>query len=414
MENIKIEKIEKTEKTIRISFSTSDGLKKYFIENVFWTKYDEDVTEIPDSIAILPFVCNVLPIVWITGSLLEIDEIDSNFYAESFDILKGYSNMYPMLPFNGNIKYGKLTENNSLINPPKDSAAFFSGGVDAFATLIAHANEKPLLITLWGSDITHDDIRGWDIVRNHAIETAAQFNTDVTFVKSNFRMFLNDRELNKLVAPGKDNYWHGFQHGIGLIGHAAPIVFNHGLGTIYIASSYTAANKSTCASDPTIDNYVNIAGCKTIHDQYEFERQDKVRHICDFLRDKSDKPVLRVCWITSGGRNCCKCEKCLRTMFEIFAEGEDPHQYGFEYTIDDLKKSKYRVLSGFNKSNAPAWHEVVKRFKQNDKALLHKEIKWILEVDFERESSALAFRITRFITTLPKRIIREIRRLVVK
>lgn len=425
MNKISISSIKADKNRIDIKFHTEGAISKFISSNAFWCEYSEDVDDIPKSIAVIPFVCNILPILWLTNATLELDELDEDFYSHISLIKKGYADMYPMLEFNGALNPKRLIRN--ILPPPigsglyqspnlsrKDSAAFFSGGVDAFATLIAHADEKPLLITLWGSDITHDDIRGWNIVRNHAIETAAQFNTDVTFVKSNFRMFLNDRELNKLVAAGKDNYWHGFQHGIGLIGHAAPIVFNHGLGTIYIASSYTAANKSTCASDPTIDNHVNIAGCKTIHDQYEFERQDKVRHICDFLRDKSDKPVLRVCWITSGGRNCCKCEKCLRTMFEIFAEGEDPRQYGFEYTIDDLKKSKYRVLSGFNKSNAPAWHEVVKRFKQNDKALLPDEIRWILEVDFERESSALAFRINRFITTLPKRIIRKIKRLLVK
>ena len=169
-------------------------------------------------------------------------------------------------------------------NKKESSAAFFGGGVDAFATLIAHIAEKPTLMTLWGSDIPLKDTDGWEVVKNHTLKTAENFGLQAIFVKTNFRELLNYIELNRLVKMSGDNYWHGFQHGIGIIGHAAPLAAKNGFSTIYIASSYTVNDNKTCASHPDIDGNVRFAGCNIIHDQYEYDRQAKVDHICSFQK----------------------------------------------------------------------------------------------------------------------------------
>ncbi|MCM1137467.1 MAG: hypothetical protein NC221_00655 [Duncaniella sp.] len=268
-----------------------------------------------------------------------------------------------------------------------------------------------MLITLWGSDIKLDDHKGWDIVKNHALKTANDFGLEAVLVKSNFREFINYRELFSLVKNSGDEWWHGFQHGIGLIGHAAPLVWNRGLKKIYIASSFTKNDHVTCASDPSIDNYVRIAGCQTIHDQYEHSRQIKVDHICEYV-DKTKTPLnLRVCWITSGGVNCCKCEKCLRTMFEIFGSGHDPLNYGFNYNLSHLKKSKTRVLDGYNFINEPLWAEIKERFNSSQSLKLPKEIEWIKTLDVNRAKNSPSYRFHRhiqFIRSLPLRVIHKI------
>lgn len=46
-------------------------------------------------------------------------------------------------------------------------ATFFSGGVDAFSTLISHIDETPELFTLWGNDILYDNQSGWKNVEKH-------------------------------------------------------------------------------------------------------------------------------------------------------------------------------------------------------------------------------------------------------
>jgi len=104
-----------------------------------------------------------------------------------------------------------------------------------------------------------------------------------------------------------------------------------GYSKIYIASSFTMADKGnyTCASDPTIDNYVRFCGCDIVHDGYECNRQDKIKSICDYAKKKKMQIPLRVCWESTEGTNCCVCEKCFRTMLAIYAEKQHPADFGF-------------------------------------------------------------------------------------
>ena len=92
----------------------------------FYVEYDENIEKVPDSILIVPFICNVLPIVWITDATLIVDKIDKNFYESIDKFKKGYIDMYPQIKFKGKIKYNKLEENHSK-QKDKISAAFFSG-----------------------------------------------------------------------------------------------------------------------------------------------------------------------------------------------------------------------------------------------------------------------------------------------
>lgn len=414
MNKIQIKSIIKKGNTIEIVFSNSAELEKYFIDKVFRSEYSEDISATPDSLAILPFVCNVLPIVWITGAELEVEEIDSDFMTGYKDILKGYREMFPGIKFVGTLSANKIVENSRSLMTSGNSAAFFSGGVDAFATLIAHIDEKPTLITLWGSDIDLDDTDGWEIVRNHVAHTARDFELGYVFVKTNFRTFINYKSLNQLVSKSDDSWWHGFQHGIGLIGHAAPIVWKNNLSSLYIAASFTekSRGKLTCASDPTIDNHVKMAGCHTVHDQYEYERIQKVNHIVEFINQTNIPLDLRVCYVSRGGRNCCHCEKCLRTMYEIFAFGEDPRRYGFNYSEKDLLDSKKIVLLNYNFINKPLWEEIQTEFINNPNLRLTKEIEWIRTTDIEKERSTPEFKLYalgHFLHKLPQRIVRKIK-----
>ncbi len=417
MNNINISGITIDSGKITVRFTVSPDMEKYFNADTFTTEYNADLTGVPISLALIPFVSNILPIIWLTDAELQLPELDKDFFNSISEFKRGYESMFPMFEFKGNVRCDNIVNNASTTVESPHAAAFFSGGVDAFATLIAHAEEKPTLITLRGSDITHDDTAGWDIVKQHTLQTACQFGVNTTFIKTTFRTFINDIELNRLVKSSGDSYWHGFQHGIGLIGHAAPLVWKYGVRKLYIASSYTAEHHVTCASDPTIDNYVKMAGCETIHDQYEFDRQEKVDHICEYAKGVKEKPTLRVCWITSGGRNCCKCEKCLRTMFEIFAAGQDPREYGFPYTSNDLRAARRTIISNYCGSSVPYWIAIRKRFQAVPSLQIPREIEWIRTIDFDKERRSIGFlcyRTAIFSKRLPGRIIRKLKRIFIK
>jgi len=314
---------------------------------------------------------------------LKLPVLDRDFFLSIPDFKRGYVEMYPGMRFGGRVECSRLEEDAPCgEQPARRSALLFSGGVDAFASLTAHLHERPVLITLWGSDVGLDDAAGWGNVKRHTLETARRFGLDAVFVKSEFRTFIDERALNGLVRGSGEQWWHGFQHGIGLIGHCAPIARALNISTQYIASSFTAREKGrvTCASDPSIDGNVRFCGCRTVHDGYDFPRQEKVRRIVEYVRSAGVTVNLRVCWISAGGTNCCRCEKCYRTMFALMAEGADPKDYGFAYTAGDISLSEIRLKS--NKAFGPVyWRPIVARMAGNPQAVVPDGVKWLLTCD---------------------------------
>lgn len=405
MEYIRIHQTQVENNKIFVRFEVSSHLEKFFLTHEFTCEFSHSIESSPKGIAIIPFVCNVLPIIWLTDSELIVPELDEDFFNSIDEFKKGYIEMYPMLKFKGKISVGKVKKNRPFLSG--GSACFFSGGVDAFNTLYNHIDEKPKLITIWGADVKLTDTDGWQIVHQHALDTASNLGLESYVIKTNFRNLLNEVALyRKLIRSSEDGWWHGFQHGIGLIGLAAPMAYSLGFDKLYIASSYTAADKGTitCASDPTIDNYVRFAGCHVIHDGYEFDRLEKVRNICQRVEARNDyRPVLRVCWVETGGKNCCRCEKCLRTMMELIALGRNPAYYGFEYSKNDLKHSRQTVLLAYNRVTRPLWCGIQNQVTQSEMKL-PEDLSWINDIDFERDSKSISIKLLKLRHRLTCRI----------
>lgn len=205
-------------------------------------EYSVDVSTVPQGIAVIPFLANLLPMAWVFDAEIAISSCDKTFYDSIPLFKKGYQDMYPMMALRGSLMAEKLEENISTAKGR--SGAFFSGGVDAFNTLVCHVAEKPVLLTLWGADVKLSDENGWKNVLSHLQDTSREFGTDYVTIKSEFRMFQEEGILTEAVKKSGDGWWHGFQHGIGIICHAAPVAWVLGLSTVYFASSFTAADKA--------------------------------------------------------------------------------------------------------------------------------------------------------------------------
>ncbi len=312
----------------------------------FAVDYGMDTSDVPASVAVIPLLANLLPVSWVYDAEVVAPCCDRDFY-ESVPLFKrGYEEMYPMIDFGGTFRAERVEENPGEV---EGAICLFSGGVDAFATLIEHAGENPLLMVLRGADVSLEDDTGWRNVQDHVREVSQEFGTEFLTVSSDLKEFLNEAVLEKKVAASGDNWWHGFQHGVGLICHAAPIAYVLHKEVVYIASSFTAADKGkvTCASDPSIDNNVRFCGTRVWHDGYQYRRQDKVHNIVEFARKTGMTVRLRVCWESEGGTNCCRCEKCFRTLLAIYAEKGNPREFGFEYgNLDELGRFYRRRFSG--------------------------------------------------------------------
>lgn len=213
---------------------------------------------------------------------------------------------------------------------------FFSGGVDSFYSLISHRDEEPILLSIWGSDIQLSDVEGWNNIVKIINSTANIFNLKSHKIKSSFRYFLDQGKLSRKVKKSGDGWWHGFQHGIGVISHVAPIAWLYKSQICYIASSHSKKDLVSLpiASHPSIDEKFNFANTQIVHDGFEKSRQDKIDTI---VASKNNNIKLHVCWQSSGGSNCNKCEKCLRTILGIIVSGGNPEDFGLHYDPSNMK-----------------------------------------------------------------------------
>ena len=357
-----------------------ENKEKLFIE------YSQDISHVPESVAFVPLLCNLLPIAWLYDATIKVKCCDKDFFDSIPEFEKGYINMYPDLEFKGNIEVEKIEKNK--INGQKGAMTFFSGGVDAYTTLINHLEEKPTLITLWGADIKVNDNVAWKNVLNQITQVADEYNLDYIIIKTNLRDFIDTKILGREIANKvNESWWHGFQHGIGVISHAAPIAYIMKKSVVYFASSFTPDEHITCASHYTIDNYLKFCGVKIIHDGVELSRQDKVHRIVEFCKESNRKIKLRVCWQETNKDNCCECEKCCRTIIELFSEGVDPKDYGFNYNEKQLKKCRKiyydeRNVPEFSKN----WYKIAQeRMRKNlEYKDVPKELRWFYKIDIKK------------------------------
>lgn len=390
MGTIDLLQIEKKGFIVRYKYNVSKDLQKYFsLNDTLFIRYGENVESVPDSLLVVPFVANVLPIVWLTDAILSVNEIDSKFYSSIERIKSGYVQMYPDFSFNGNIEAKSVIE-NIVSNGMSKTGVMFSGGLDAYSTLIAHRSENPHLLTVGGADVGVNDLDGWNLIKQQTYYATKEFDLpEPFFIESNFRHFIIETELDILVSKSNDGWWHGFQHGIGLLGLTAPIAYLHNIKLIYIASSFWNGTKITCASDPTIDNQLEFCETNIIHDQYDCSRQQKIILLSDFLKDNKKQLFLRVCWKSHDGDNCCKCEKCYRTIFGLLAEGLNPEDFGFTNYKQYLSGAE-KIVSGFMKESPVLrifWRDIQDRYNELQIYKDDKNFNWIYNLRFDQNYS---------------------------
>lgn len=142
MDNIILETIKVKGSLVVYNFSTSENLNKFFNSDELWIEYDEELSGIPTSILTIPFVSILLPIMWMTDSVLWVNELDYTFYRSTFYLQQAYQNLFRNQSLRGRIVPSYLIHNK--IEKSDDAFVLFSGGVDAHTTYIR--NKKEFLV----------------------------------------------------------------------------------------------------------------------------------------------------------------------------------------------------------------------------------------------------------------------------
>lgn len=367
------------------------SLNKYFRENIYFYKYDINMEDIPEGIAIIPFLGDILPVVWLTNSILIINELDKNYYESISEVKKAYIKMYPEANFLGEVKVKKIVD--YTYESSSKVCQLFSGGVDSVSTYLSIKEKNPELITIWGSDIPIENDFGWKRLEKVVKEFGKNNNSKNIILKSNFRKIYSSRKLTKdFSGQIKTNWWLGIQHGIALISLVIPYAYKNKIKTIYIPASFNKYDQNVkCASYPTIDEAIKFGSGNVIHEGFNYTRQDKILLISNYLKETDDKNInLKVCWEGDDGKNCSRCEKCLRTITGLYLSDADPNKLGFN---TEKEKIKENIFNNDIELEVADWEDL-QRFLLKNKERFKNEnwINWLMNFDIKKHNKDLLFK----------------------
>ena len=347
-------------KRINYGYVVDGKHEKYFsMNNAFYAEYDVDVSSVPPSIAVIPFLSSVMPIAWFLGFDVYVDDVDKDF-LESLDEIKiVLSSDWSDKHLSGELKATHIQKNT--ISGSR-YMMLYSGGVDALTTYLLHREQHPDLVTILGADIPVNDDQQWEDLLNFINAEELLVQNRKYRVKCNFRDFYT-YNVDLLVDMG---WWGKVQHGLALLGVNAPLSFVNGYKGIYIASSQV--DGFAWGSQPKIDDKVLWADLFCRNDGSELTRQKKVDLIVEFKKKTNSPLRVRVCYSElNKGLNCSRCEKCYRTILAIIFAGDDPNRYGFSVHGDvyDQVYSCFEKIQTFDLGLVNLWKDIEEKAKSN-------------------------------------------------
>ncbi len=198
---------------------------------------------------------------------------------------------------------------------PEGTGTFFSGGVDSFYTYLKHKRDKTktgrvdsLIFVNNGFDIDPRNKSLWDLTLKNITKIAKDEGIRLIVVESN----INTHELLAPIVP-----WD-YIHGACLA--SVGLFLRNGLRRIYVPSTQSVDQQFPWGSNLALDKLWSTGITKFIHDGSERERLDKV--VSEVAKSPLALKYLRVCYKnTSAAYNCGKCDKCLRTMVNLYIAG---------------------------------------------------------------------------------------------
>jgi hypothetical protein len=265
------------------------------------------------------------------------------------------------------------------------AASFFSGGVDSFYSVVStdsrYGSGDPrfirFLILCQGFDIPLDDRRRREDVRAHLEAAAGDLGKELVIARTNAANFVS--------RIGWTQYGYGpCLGGVGL-------AFGAIADTVYLPAAYAYHQihaEGANASHPFLDPLWSTETVDIVHSGGESTRAEKIARLS---RSSVALAHLRVCWQNvEGAYNCCRCEKCLRTMVELKLCGvlDTMEVFPLPLTPDVLRSLSIQPhLFGF-------WQEWLDRARQTniDKALCEAIAQVLSRERFEHSSAGWAMR----------------------
>jgi len=178
------------------------------------------------------------------------------------------------------------------------TALCFSGGVDSFFNLLRGHYRVDYLVVAHGYDIRLRDTNRMDSFRPSLCSISEATGTTLAVIRTNLR----EHPMFSAVP-----WQHAHGGALAALGHVMA-----GIRRLVVSASYPYELNRPWGSHWTTDPLWSSEQLEIAHEGASFWRGDKLRRMAD---EPLVRKYLRVCW---EGRtfslNCCRCEKCLRTM----------------------------------------------------------------------------------------------------
>ena len=345
----------------RVEVKVNDAFKKKYLRDDFFAEYDADIdlTQLDRSIVLMPFFMNVVSTVWISGDEYTIESMDAQLYSSLEKVRQVFKRLYPHTQWLGKLIPKQLVHNQLATKVQEHEVALmFSGGLDSIASSLYHRDTKQLLITARGHfDMPLRNDRAWLQMKHEICTFAKQYGHTNAFVYSNYWDLFNYRKMNR-ISPEVTNWHTRAIEGLGWAGLAAPILVTKGYSVLLVASSIDWDCPNPHAANPLVDDIIAFSGTRLQHDMFDFNRVVKQAYLADYYRDTGQqKSFIKVCQHrNAGASNCCRCEKCLRTIQGFIVVADEYQPYGFPISY---QKAVDRLTKFYSTAKIPyqkVWH----------------------------------------------------------
>lgn len=209
----------------------------------------------------------------------------------------------------------------------------FSGGVDSAFTTARHLSESAGrgsldltgAVMVHGFDIPLEEHESFDALRERSQSLLAELGVELIPVVTNFR---------ELWHSDLSHWEDAFGTGMASVLTLFSGNFRHGV----IASSEPYGSLLLpWGSNPVTDWMLSGGRIHIHHDAAGVDRNEKVAELARTWPQGADN--LRVCWQGQAkDRNCCRCEKCIRTILNFKVSGSRlPVSFPYDVTADHIR-----------------------------------------------------------------------------
>lgn len=334
-----------------VTYTLNRRFHRRHMDADFSLSYDRPLSSEACDPAILsiPFLANVLPVIWASGERYRIRAIDKDFWEGLRPIKDFYIRAFSRLDWSGEVVPDGLIE----AKPPRETdvtaprGIFYSGGADSTYSVESEGRKGDTLIHVIGAGVLPKHPRRSRMLHDAIEDYAAFKDIHTTYIRSNLNGFLKYRYF-----PGSD-WWSAPQHGLGLPSLGVPLAVSEGFSGLIVAGHVRSDTPVVSGEDEEIAGNIRFAGRRVLKHGANLTRGEKIAAIVAAANAPGAfKPKLQICYEDQDeAYNCGHCLKCLMRALALMVEDAQPKDYGFDQSDSEVMQIARALVAEVTKTH---------------------------------------------------------------